>query len=638
MKILNQLGRAIRRTLTAAALTLSVHNGAFAVSGDVPGQVSLADQVVAEARQLEMTQVDQAIDMMLSKEMEVVKTASSSEMARFYNKLAELNSTLGRLDEQRKYAQRGLQLIGDELVAIGAELNFNLGLAYEMQTDYLTARKHYDRGLYIAEATGNRISQARGKLYIAALYTAREDYNKALELMREAYSLSEALQDPELGWEVMNEMGLLYSYTEDPEQALEFQNKSIEVARQLQMKELTIVSLYNAALTNIELQRYDVANVLFEQMLEESKNSTELSNMYNAYKGFAISTRAAKQYKRAFDYMLKAEEYLSYVQQTLYRVEHYMLKARISHELGQTNRALEELAIAEQLLPQDQHGDKSLFGLNIMRYKAMFFAELKQFEVAYQWLDKYRIGFQKYRNKQRDEKALKLRMSFDIERNEVRNQMLEKDNEIKALQLSQAKNERQIQTFFLVALALLSLVLIFVMYRQFHSRRQLKSIAESDSLTGLFNRRYAFTNGENLVKQCKQSQKPLSIFLFDLDHFKAVNDTYGHPGGDQVLKSVSEISKNCLRGTDVLARIGGEEFIAILPGVDLDMAEFIAGRLKEKFETSQQEYEGNKFFVTASFGVANLRDTDDFEKLTQRADKALYQAKDNGRNCVALAT
>ncbi len=638
MKMIIHMGRGAKRTMACAVFGFMLHTGAFAANGDVPGQVSLADQVVAQARQLEQTQVSKAIDMMIAREQEVSESASNREMARFYNKLAELHSTLGKVEQVRLYGNKGLALIGDETVSIGAELHFNLGLADEIQSRYIEARKHYEKGLHIAELTNNRLSQARGKLYLAAVYTAGEDYNKSLELMRNAYSLSEEVKDPELTWEVMNEMGLLYSYLDDEEQAAGFHTKAIEVAKQLQMKELIIVSLYNAALTNIQLKRYDVANVLFGEMLEQSKGSTEKSNMYTAYKGFAISAREAGQYERGFNYLAKAEEYLPYVQHVMQRFEHHMIKAQLLNALEQTNKALEELAIAERLLPEEMHGSSSIHGLGIYRAKSRFFAELNQYEQAYQWLEKFTKGFVEYRDKEREDKALKLRMSFDSERNEVRNQMLEKENEIKALQLKQADSERQIQTFFLVALALLSLVLIFVMYRQFHARRQLKNYAETDSLTELFNRRYAFTNGETLVKQCKQTERAFSIFLFDLDHFKSINDTYGHPAGDLVLKAVADISKSCLRGTDVLARIGGEEFVAILPGVDLDMAEFIATRLRERLESSEQEFQGARFSVTASFGVACLRQGEDFELLTQRADKALYMAKDNGRNCVALAS
>lgn len=623
--------------MTALLLLLSLCQVAWAATDEVPSEISLADQLVAQARQMETTQVDEAINMMLSKEKAMLEISSSAEQARFYNKLAELNSTIGRLDDQQKYAEKGLAILGNETVPVAAELHYNLGLVHESRTEYIKARERYDQGLLIAQTTGSRIYQGRGRLYIAALYTSQRDYAKALEHMREAYAIAEEVNNPELTWETLNESGLLYGYIDKGEQALDFYTRAIDAAKALQMKELVIVSLYNAGVTNLELKRHDAANVMFEQMLAESKSSTELSNMYNSYKAFAMSSRDNEQYERAFSYINKAEEYLPHIQQILMRVEHYTFKAELLNELEQTNRALEVLAIAERLLPEGLHGSNSISASNILWLKAKFYEELRQFEKAHTLLKQYVRGYHELRNKEVESQELKMRVSFDMERNEVRNDILEKDNKIKALQLQQAKNERQIQTFFLIALALLSLGLIFVMYRQLHSRRKLKTIAQTDSLTELFNRRYAFAKGETLVSQCVQTEKPMSIFLFDLDHFKVVNDTYGHPAGDQVLKLVAQVSKNCLRGTDVLARIGGEEFIAILPGVDLEMAEFIAGRLKEKLESCQHEFEGNKFIVTASFGVATVNNDDDFEALTQRADKALYNAKDNGRNCVALA-
>ncbi|MCJ8269412.1 MAG: GGDEF domain-containing protein, partial [Psychrosphaera sp.] len=379
------------------------------------------------------------------------------------------------------------------------------------------------------------------------------------------------------------------------------------------------------------------ANSTLNTMLVESKTSTELADMYNAYKGFAIVAVQTKEFARAMKYLDIAEEYLGDVQQVMTQVEFYFIKADILGKQEQPSGALEILAIAEKKLPTEHRENDNLWGLSLLALKSRFYGELEQFEMAYTFLKERSEGMDKL-NRERDNAAInKLRVSFDIERNETRTDLLEKENEIKVLQLKQATSEQQIQFFFLVALGLLSVGLIFVMYRQLHSRRQLKSIAETDSLTELFNRRYAFASGEQMVKEGKEGDTPLSVIMFDLDHFKTINDTYGHPAGDLVLKTIGEISKGCLRGSDVLARIGGEEFIAILPGVKLEMAEFIAGRLKDRLETFQQQHEQNKFFVTASFGVAQNKGKDDFEQLIHRADKALYQAKGNGRNCVALA-
>jgi diguanylate cyclase (GGDEF)-like protein len=619
-------------------LLLLLHVGLVrADDAKTASDLPLADQLVAKARAMESDDINKAILMLKNREKEVKKVASTVELARFYNKLSELNATLRHLDEQREYAVKGLALIGGETVPIGADLNYNLGMVYEINADFETALKYYNKGLKIALLTNHLMYQSRGKAFISAVHSFNGNYERALEEMTEAYSIAQQVNNDDLTWEVLNGLQVLYGELGDEKKSLEIGLLALEVSRRLNIKSLIIMALHNIAYSHLDLKDYDSALRTFDTMLLESKTSTELADMYNAYKGFAIVAVDMKQFEHAMSHLETAQEYLVHVRSVMTQVEFYSIKANILSKQEQPSKALEILAIAEKTLPIEHRGNDSNWGLYLLDLKSRFHGELGQFELAYTSLRERSKGLKKLR-RERDEAAInKLRVSFDVERNETRTNLLEKDNEIKALQLKQASSEQQIQFFLLIALGMLSVGLIFVMYRQLHSRRQLKNIAETDSLTELFNRRYAFATGEQLARQSNEGDTPLSVIMFDLDHFKNVNDTYGHPAGDLVLKTIGEVSKGCLRGSDVLARIGGEEFIAILPGVKLEMAEFIAGRLKDKLESFQQEHEQNKFFVTASFGVAQNKDKDDFEHLIQRVDKALYQAKDNGRNCVALA-
>ena len=413
---------------------------------------------------------------------------------------------------------------------------------------------------------------------------------------------------------------------------------------------MKISNLYNVAGAYIELKAYEKAYDYFNQMLELSRESAEKSNMHTAYKGFAITSVETKQHERALAYIIKAEEYLPFVEGVLYHVDHHLLKAQILSELDQTTKALEEVSIAEQKLPKDQLNNSTGFGLSILRYKSQFFGELGQYQKAYEIGKEYIEGYIENRTVEKDQSVSKLRVAFDVERNENLNKILEKDNEIKALQLKQSKNEQQIQTFLLIGLTILSLGLIFVMYRQLHARRHFKIVAQTDSLTNLFNRKYALAKGtammeeqlksrpdETLAAEGKAAERKVSVMVFDLDEFKSINDNYGHSAGDQVLKSVAAVSKNCLRDTDVMARMGGEEFLVILPGVVLETAQLIAERLRQRLADQPQQSEQNRFNVTASFGIATAVDEETFEALIQRADKAMHQAKANGRNCVEVA-
>ncbi|MCW2243643.1 PleD family two-component system response regulator [Azospirillum canadense] len=163
------------------------------------------------------------------------------------------------------------------------------------------------------------------------------------------------------------------------------------------------------------------------------------------------------------------------------------------------------------------------------------------------------------------------------------------------------------------------------------------SMALTDSLTGVFNRRYVNAHLPRLLERAIDSHKPVAILLFDIDHFKVVNDSFGHTIGDEVLKEVSNRASRNLRTFDLVARLGGEEFIVILPDTDVEAAMTVAERLRNHIANSMFKVTADvgAVPVTVSIGVAvGGRLGDSSEGLIRRADDALYEAKRSGRNCV----
>ena len=139
---------------------------------------------------------------------------------------------------------------------------------------------------------------------------------------------------------------------------------------------------------------------------------------------------------------------------------------------------------------------------------------------------------------------------------------------------------------------------------------------------------------EEEVKRCKRHGRDLAVILLDIDHFKRVNDDYGHDVGDKVLKLISEAIHQWLRSSDVFGRWGGEEFLIIAPETDLESANQLAERLRRRLSNLQFDKVGQ---VTASFGVAELLPSEDRNSLVKRADNALYQVKESGRNSVEVS-
>ncbi len=168
------------------------------------------------------------------------------------------------------------------------------------------------------------------------------------------------------------------------------------------------------------------------------------------------------------------------------------------------------------------------------------------------------------------------------------------------------------------------------------SLRMHKTAALTDPMTGLFNRRgFVEGAGQILSAQARRHQ-PVSALLFDLDHFKAVNDRFGHAVGDETLKLFASVVSTNMRLNDLIARLGGEEFAAIIPG-DLNDAINVAERVRVAFESAARAVSGHYLGATVSVGVACGERVADIDALLARADEALYAAKASGRNRVATA-
>jgi len=164
------------------------------------------------------------------------------------------------------------------------------------------------------------------------------------------------------------------------------------------------------------------------------------------------------------------------------------------------------------------------------------------------------------------------------------------------------------------------------------------SLALTDSLTGLFNRRYLMVHLEKLLNKNKDSKKTLCALMLDIDHFKGINDTYGHQVGDEVLKTFAERVSQRLRSFDLVARLGGEEFVVVLPDINLDMAMQVAERLRKGIGTKPFEVSSpqSPIKVTVSIGATMVSGMDNLsvEEVLKQADDELYRAKEGGRDRV----
>jgi diguanylate cyclase (GGDEF)-like protein len=211
---------------------------------------------------------------------------------------------------------------------------------------------------------------------------------------------------------------------------------------------------------------------------------------------------------------------------------------------------------------------------------------------------------------------VQLALAIRLERDIVQRQRLEEERKLNELALRQARDAAE------TANRELQLV-----------NAQLSNLATTDTLTGAWNRRHFEQELQRELIQSQRYGEPLSLLMFDIDHFKAVNDRYGHPVGDAVLVGLTRLVQRNLRAADTLARWGGEEFVIMLPHCSADEAASLAEKLRALLAEQTFESVGQ---VTASFGVTQCRPDDSPQSWLKRADLALYQAKAEGRNAVRL--
>ena len=158
-----------------------------------------------------------------------------------------------------------------------------------------------------------------------------------------------------------------------------------------------------------------------------------------------------------------------------------------------------------------------------------------------------------------------------------------------------------------------------------------------DGLTGVMNRASFANQAHREIGEHRRTKSNVSLLFIDVDHFKRINDTYGHETGDEVLKRITRLMRRCLRKGDTVARWGGEEFVVLLPATDLNVTLLIAEKIRHRIEVEQFDELATGLHVTVSIGCVEMSRSEGLDELVAQADRALYEAKHRGRNQTVAA-
>ncbi|TWX68795.1 GGDEF domain-containing protein [Colwellia demingiae] len=330
-----------------------------------------------------------------------------------------------------------------------------------------------------------------------------------------------------------------------------------------------------------------------------------------------------------------AEQYLLLVAQALLK-ENANTKESDSRKSNNSSNIivlLEQAGKLSEQISEQQLAQPELLQLHLLL--ADHYARQGKYNLAYLEKKSYLTKYNIYRKNKRVAMISYLEQSFEVKDKKANNALMESQNKLKIRRVAEVQDEKAAQQYNFTLIISTGIVFVLILFRQLRIRNKLILLTRTDDLTGLANRNTLFEHGEQMVTSFKEQPEELSILLLDLDHFKKINDNFGHDVGDEILMAVSDLVKETMRSRDLLSRFGGDEFVALLPFADSNKAKAIAMRINEKI--SQHDFSSLvlQSRVTFSIGVATMADNQmSFDDLLHNADLAMYQAKEQGRNTV----
>lgn len=428
------------------------------------------------------------------------------------------------------------------------------------------------------------------------IYTYIDEYDRAITYTERALEGYQALGYPVYEAESIFGLATAYRYAGDGEAAVEaFQRyREIMVARDNQAGRFS--ALYGLGMTHAELGDCDTALPLIEQAL-----GADGPPDYDA----ELLKRAAVCEARAGD-------------------------GPAAHSALARSRAIIEAA-------ETLTGTR--WAIELDKVEADIHAALGAYELAYGALQTYHEAQLALLRENASEQRQSRRAALENARQAMHIELLQEQARVRSLEAERQQRELRSERIGLIMLvAGLALIAAIVLWR-LRDLRRFRELSIRDDLTSLANRRFIFEQLRALLAGLRQDLGVVSIVLIDLDDFKNVNDRHGHPVGDRVLKVVARAIAEILRPGDEVARVGGEEFLLVLPRTDLADATGVAHRARETVESLRVPVDGDESIqVTASFGVAcTTPNRHSVDALYAAADEALYHAKEQGKNRVELA-
>lgn len=496
----------------------------------------------------------------------------------------------------------------------------------------LARKGDFNQALQLAEEIEQRADRQlaiRASSLIVNIHTLSFKYIDAFAGVEKLLSYAVSINDEHLYYQTIGQVILLYSKIERYEQIQQLISHGLKITRdttlRCRLQALGLQSLYHSVPFNEYQQTFNEISELCEATTEAMFNLLIIRNHM-----FYLLEQQQAAAALAF-----YQQYYSQVEQINYPILTAGFNAAAAEALlqqGELAAASELAQRAEQSLPGDRNDPAVLSTYRVLTLLAQ--AE-RNFDNLLRYSEKRRdTELAIAREKASQQLAYQL-ASGEARLKEQRIQLLDKDNELLTLERNLYQQQAENRYLMLLLIGSLSLILGLLTYRGLTRSKRYRKMAEFDQLTGISNRYHFTEQAQREIAHCIRAQRPVALILFDLDHFKQINDRFGHAAGDWTLQQVVLSCRNFIRHSDIFGRIGGEEFVILLTDCTAEQAVMLADICRTALADIDTSGYQQQFKVTASFGVADSNQAGyDLSALLAAADAAMYQAKQQGRNQV----
>ena len=493
-----------------------------------------------------------------------------------------------------------------------------------------------NRGIELARQSSDEAMLAAGLEVRGGIYSYLGIYGKALADLLEAQKIFVQRELPEAASLTLQDIGVAYRRLGYADKAREYLNQSIEHEQQVGDHESLFTSTLQLGFVDEETGHYAAALATQQRALELATATGDHQNTGSAKLAIAAVFTDLQRYPEAQAALQSAEADFAAAGDNADKGMVAYERGRALAGLGQHRKALDEFNRAETAFDasgnqryQEQLHQAKARTLEASGQPAPALAEYKLYLALHEEVTRQRA----------DQQAQMLREQFDTDRSNMENARLKTEQALTDHQVEALQRVRGWQRTAMGLLAILLGLFALLVIRQLRKLRGWKRMASLDALTGVANRRGIEHFMAAAMRQAKARHEPLAVLALDIDHFKHLNDSFGHAAGDRVLQHVARTCAEALRDADLLGRIGGEEFLVVLPGNTLDQAADVAERLRVRVESLAPDDLPTGLRTTISIGVAQMSPQDTIvAELLLRADEALYRAKAEGRNRVVGAS